>query len=75
MYCSVNVRSLGHFPFLRHNTLINLWYLFNTAELFKLNTFLPGGLWCSDIGSIVGFGKRRRRLWAARSVRFMLAHF
>jgi hypothetical protein len=36
---------------------MNLWYLFSTAELFKLKTFLSGGLWCSDIGSIIGFGE------------------
>jgi hypothetical protein len=36
---------------------MNLWYLFSTSELFKLKTFLSGGLWCSDIGSIVGFGE------------------
>ena len=36
---------------------MNLWYLFSTAEQFKLKTFLSGGLWCSDIGSIVGFGE------------------
>lgn len=36
---------------------MNLWYLFNTAELFKLNTFLSGGLWCADLGSIPGFGE------------------
>jgi len=36
---------------------MNLWHLFSTAELFKLNTFLSGGLWCSDIGSMVGFGE------------------
>ena len=33
----------------------NLWHLFCTEELFKLETFLDGGLWCSDLGSILGF--------------------
>jgi hypothetical protein len=36
---------------------MNLWYLFSTAEVFKLRTFLSGGLWCSDIGAMVGFGE------------------
>jgi hypothetical protein len=36
---------------------MNLWHLFSTQEVFKLDTFLSGGLWCSDLGSIVGFGE------------------
>lgn len=36
---------------------MNLWHLFRTEEVFKLDTFLSGGLWCSDVGSIVGFGE------------------
>jgi len=35
---------------------MNLWHLFATRETYKLDTFLQGGLWCSDLGSIVGFG-------------------
>jgi hypothetical protein len=35
---------------------MNLWHLFSTEELFKLDTFLSGGLWCADLGSIPGFG-------------------
>lgn len=31
----------------------NLWHLF--SGLLKLHTFLAGGLWCSDLGSIPGF--------------------
>ena len=33
----------------------NLWHLFCTEESFKIETFLDGGLWCSDLGSITGF--------------------
>lgn len=32
-----------------------LWHLFSAEEFFKLETFLDGGLWCSDVGSIIGF--------------------
>lgn len=35
---------------------MNLWHLFSTDESYKLDTFLAGGLWCSELGSIVGFG-------------------
>ena len=34
----------------------NLWHLFPVEELYKLKTFLAGGLWCADLGSIIGFG-------------------
>ena len=39
---------------------MNLWHLFATGEFYKLRTFLAGGLWCSDLGSIVGFGDDRQ---------------
>lgn len=35
---------------------MHLWHLFCSQEIFKLHTFLAGGLWCADLGSIIGFG-------------------
>jgi hypothetical protein len=32
-----------------------LWHLFSWEERYKLETFLDGALWCSDVGSIIGF--------------------
>lgn len=34
---------------------MNLWHLFKTEEDYKLGTFLAGGLWCADLGSIIGY--------------------
>jgi hypothetical protein len=33
----------------------NLWHLFSLVEQRKLQTFLHGGLWCSELNSIVNF--------------------
>lgn len=33
----------------------NLWHLFPLSEESKLRTFLHGGLWCSELNSIVNF--------------------
>jgi hypothetical protein len=33
----------------------NLWHLFPLSEERKLRTFLHGGLWCSELNSIVNF--------------------
>jgi len=35
--------------------IFNLWHLFSLVEGRKLRTFLHGGLWCSELNSIVNF--------------------
>jgi hypothetical protein len=33
----------------------HLWHLIPSNELYKLDTFLRGGLWCAELGTIVTF--------------------
>lgn len=49
------VNRAKRMEFLKHNGQMNLWHLFPSEATYKLDTFLAGGLWCADLGSIVGF--------------------
>ena len=33
----------------------NLWHLFVAEEMYKMSTFMRGGLWCAELNSIITF--------------------